>query len=316
MAVSAVIPAGNSSHHMSVSVVIPACNGSRHIEQAILSVLGQQRRPDEIIICDDNSTDDTLDICRRYKDQVTIFSDPEGPSGFVNGWNKAIARASTDYISILHQDDLLSPEFILRGMAALEQNPDVRHLFCTCHYIDDNGDFIGQSYPSNRPDEPTVIKLTGPGYIHSYQDLGIPHIHRCPGVITHRSIFAQCRYEPAAGHIADDDFFYRVGMYTDVIGILQPLASFRVHDGSATGSLQDAELAKALMDGYLYQCLQWKGHPFLDKTAYGYFVKNAGRYIRRFIGHGIRQRNAGMILQGIKGWGTLQSSILQLKRHR
>lgn len=287
---------------MTVSVVIPACNGSLYIEQAILSVLSQQRRPDEILIYDDNSADNTLDICRRYKDHISVYSDPEGPSGFVNGWNKAIARAGGDYISILHQDDILAPEFIRTGMTALEQNPDIRHLFCTCLYIDGNGYSVGQSYCSA---EPTEIKLTGPEYIHSYQRLGIPHIHRCPGVITHRSIFDQCRYEPAAGHIADDDFFYRVGMYTDVIGILQPLASFRVHDGSATGSLQDAELAGRLMDSYLYQCRQWKGHSFLDETAYSYFVKNARKYIRRYIGYGVHQYRADIILKGLLRWGSL-----------
>ncbi|MBN9384097.1 MAG: glycosyltransferase [Chitinophagaceae bacterium] len=293
---------------MSVSVVIPAYNGSAYIEQAILSVLGQQRCPDEILIYDDNSTDDTLDICRRYKDHVSVFSDPSGPSGFVGGWNKAIARAGGDYISILHQDDLLEPGFIRIGMAALERNPDIRHLFCICSYIDDRGRSVGESYLSDNASE---VRLTGKEYIRIYQQLGSPHIHRCPGVITHRSIFDQCRYEPAAGHIADDDFFYRVGMYTDVMGILQPLAAFRVHDRSVTGGLQDAELAGKLMDDYIYQCRQWKGHPFLDEPTYSYFLKKAGKYIRRFIGYGIRRRNAGMIAQGIKRWNTLRS----LRRH-
>jgi len=285
---------------MTISVVIPAYNGARFIDQAILSVLNQERRPDEIIVCDDGSSDATLSICRRYADQVSVWSNRTGPSGFVNGWNTAICRAKGEYISILHQDDLLSPAFIRLGMEALEREPSVGHLFCTCQYIDEEGVVVGSSYPD--VGELRVVNYNGLGYVRAYQQQGSPHIHRCPGVITHRRIFEQCRYEPLAGHIADDDFFYRVGMYTDVLGLLQPLAAFRVHPGSVTGSMEDSTLAGQLMDDYLYQCRQWKGHSFLDAEAYGYFVRNAFKYARRYIGFGVKRGNLKMLARGVRGW--------------
>lgn len=286
---------------MTISVVIPSYNGSRHIEQAIQSVLDQQRQPDEILVCDDNSTDNTLEVCGRYKDCLSIHVNPDGPSGFVRGWNKAIARAKGEYVCILHQDDMLSPEFIRMGMEALEKDPDVRHLFSTCRYIDDRGRTLGCSY-----DARGRMRFSGREYFLAYQGLGNPHIHRCPGVITHKSLFDECPYEPLAGHIADDDFFYRVGMFTDVIGILTPLASFRIHGESVTGGLEDMALAERLMNDYIYQCRQWKGHPFVHEHAYGYFVRNAYKYIRRCIGYGIRRRNIPLILKGIRRWRELR----------
>lgn len=293
---------------MTVSIIIPTYNGSRYIEQAIFSALNQQRPADAIIVSDDNSTDDTVKICRQYKDHLSIHINPAGPSGFVNGWNNAVARATTDYICILHQDDLLDPEFLRVGMSMLEEAPAIRHLFCTCRYIDGEGAPLSSSYRGRGPDG-LGIRLTGSEYVRSYQQLGDPHIHRCPGVITHRSIFEQCRYEPAAGHIADDDFFYRVGMYTDVIGILQPLASFRIHDDSATGSLHDAALAEQLMDDYIYQCRQWKGHPFMNESTYAYFVRNARKYIRRSIGHGIKKGSVNGIARAIRQWRALRVMV-------
>ncbi|MHA4809114.1 glycosyltransferase [Flavitalea flava] len=292
---------------MTISVIIPTYNGNRFVERAILSVLGQQRRPDEILVCDDNSWDNTLEICERYKDQISIFFNPDGPSGFVNSWNKAIARAKGEYISILHQDDMLEPEFIRAGMDALERNPGVRHLFCTCSYIDENDKVLSLSYsPDNLFPEPIQeLTYTGPEYVSSYQTGGEPHIHRCPGVITHKSIFDQCRYEPSSGHLADDDFFYRVGMYTKVIGILKPYASYRIHSGSVTGSLEDADLVGKLMEDYIYQCRQWKDHPFLSPVAYAYFVRNAKKYIRRFMGYGIKQKKLKMLIKGIRQWSAL-----------
>ena len=53
------------------SIVIPTYNGADFIEQALLSALNQTRKADEIIISDDNSTDETIDICQRYKDKIT-----------------------------------------------------------------------------------------------------------------------------------------------------------------------------------------------------------------------------------------------------
>jgi glycosyltransferase involved in cell wall biosynthesis len=280
---------------MTISVVIPAYNGARYIEQAILSVLAQERRPDEILVYNDGSTDETLAICRRYAGEVLVYSSGGGPSGFVNGWNKAISRATGDFISILHQDDLLFPEFIRMGMEVLEREADVRHLFAACRYISQAGRELGVSFSARF----RTVRYTGLEYVRAYQDQGDPHIHRCPGVITHRSIFEECRYESRAGHIADDDFFYRVGMYTDVIGLLRPLAAYRVHEESVTGKMEDAALAGKLMEDYFYQCRQWKGNAFLDKEAYDYFVYNAYRYIRRTIGYGFKQGKFGMIVKAV-----------------
>jgi glycosyltransferase involved in cell wall biosynthesis len=289
---------------MTISVVIPAYNGSRFIERAILSVLAQTRPPDEILVCDDNSTDDTLVICQRYADRLSIYSNPDGPSGFVNGWNEAIERATGDYITILHQDDTLDPELLKVAATALTRNPLIRHLFCTCQYIDEQDKVLSLSYESAAP--PTEILYTGREYFAAYQRQGQPHIHRCPGVLTHRSIFSQCRYEPAAGHMADDDFFYRVGQYTDVIGILLPLAAFRLHAGSVTGSLDDIRLAGQLMEDYVYQCRQWKGHPFIDPAGYAWFVRNAHKYIRRTIGYSLQAGRLTTLLKALRQWAAIQ----------
>jgi glycosyltransferase involved in cell wall biosynthesis len=290
---------------MTIAVVIPSYNGGRYLEHSILSALNQQRRPDEIIVSDDNSTDDTLAICRRYQPHITVYRNSGGPSGFVNAWNTAIGKAKSDYISILHQDDLLAPEFIRMAAAALESNPAVRHLFSTCRYIDEGGRTLSLSYPCDTSASGLVVKLSGLEYVKAYQEQGYPHIHRCPGVITHRSIFETCRYAPEAGHIADDDFFYRVGQYTSVIGILQPMAAFRLHSGSVTGRMEDAALVRQLMEDYLYQCRQWKDNDFLDKAAYGYFMRNASRYIRRWVGYGLRRGDMRMVLKGFRNWGEL-----------
>lgn len=258
---------------MKFTIVIPTYNGADYIEEALLSAINQTRKADAIIVSDDNSTDNTLKICSRYKD-VTIYKNENGPSGFVEGWNNAIRLVDDGYIAILHQDDLLAPTFLEEAERALLQNPDVKHLFVPCNYIDGAGNVIRE------PDycDGNVLRYSGMEYADAYRSVGSPHIHRCPGVITHRSIFDVCKYRKEAGHIADDDFFYRVGQYTDVIGLLKPLASYREHNKSETGHLGNVKLVARLANDYLFQVEQSKYNLCISTETYEYFSYWAQKY--------------------------------------
>ena len=281
------------------SLVIPTYNGEKSVEQTILSALNQVRPFDEIILSDDNSTDSTLEIAQKYSDRIKIHQNPEGPSGFVNGWNKGIQRVTGDYIAILHQDDLLDKAFLYEAEKALIGQPQIKHLFTTCHYIDEKNQIIGRSFENK---EKKIVSYTGLEYVKAYQNIGDPHIHRCPGVITHRSIFEKIQYNPVAGHIADDDFFYRVGKYTDIMGILSPLASYRIHTGSETGSLKDVQLVRRLVDDYCFQLKQWKNDSFLDTEAFSFFVKMKKKYAKRLMGYGLKSGNLKDIIKGCSAY--------------
>lgn len=272
---------------MKISVVIPTYNGSRFVAEAIESVLKQTRPADEIIISDDNSTDNTLEICSRFGDKIKIFRNENGPSGFVNGWNNAMAYATGEYISILHQDDLLAPEFLENITTAIDKYPDVKHFFTPCNYIDGHGDVI------KSPDEYCNGELhyyTGLEYARAYMFVK-DHIHRCPGVVTHRDIFSYCKYRAEAGHIADDDFFLRVGNFTDVVGILKPLSSYREHSSSETGHLNIIELPARLVRDYDFQLKHLNDNPLLTEEFISLFKENKRHFIRRVLAYSLIKRN-------------------------
>jgi glycosyltransferase involved in cell wall biosynthesis len=264
---------------MKISIVIPTYNGEKYIELALKSVLNQTRLPYEIIISDDNSKDGTIAICKKYSDYIKIYQNPNGPSGFVNGWNNAIAHANGNFISILHQDDILAPNFVEEIERAYKLYPGVKQFVTPCNYIDSKGNVIRKSgHLSNR----TAI-YKGTEYSDIYILNGRDHINRCPGVVTHKDIFKYCKYRPEAGHIADDDFFTRVGNYTDIVCIHKPLAFYREHSSSETGHLDNLTLNKRLLKCYEYQITQLEQNPILSREAKIYIRKEECKFLRRVL---------------------------------
>lgn len=232
--------------------MIPAHNGVAFLRVAIESALNQSRAANEVIVVDDASTDHTRDIVLGgdFKRDVKYFYN-EKAKGFVDAWNRAIAKATGDFVAILHQDDLLHPEYLAYIENALRRYPHARHIYAACSYIDEQGNIIRMP-PKPHSLEP--ILYSGKQYAKNYLNGMITneHIHRCPGVGTSVDLLLnQCSYRKEAGHIADDDFFLRVGGFTDVVGISRPLASFRIHSKSATSTVD--LLTLKLAQDYMFQ---------------------------------------------------------------
>lgn len=264
---------------MKFSIVIPAHNGEKFLAQTLRSVLEQTRQPDEILLIDDASRDATAAIAcsPEFSGQIKYIYNAV-PTGFADAWNRAVAAATGDFVTILHQDDLLDPEYLAQVARALTTFSGVRHVFSTCRYIDADGGVVWQPQDINCA-KPTLY--SGREYAHAYL-AGVAsnqHLHRCPGVTTERRLLLEdCTYRKEAGHIADDDFFLRVGGCTEVVGILQPLASYRIHSDSTTSRLD--LLSLKLARDYLFQ-VEWyqMGNGLLDYTDIQVINRLAVRFV-------------------------------------
>lgn len=247
---------------MLFSIVIPAHNGERYLAEALVSALAQERPADEIIVIDDASTDSTSAIARSPAFSGGVaYCYNEPATGFADAWNRAAAKASGDFVTILHQDDLLDPGYLARIEEALRRYPHVRHLYAACRYIDAAGKVTREP---REPYSTEPVLYSGRDYARNYLS-GVAanrHIHRCPGVTTNRRLLLdECAYRKEAGQIADDDFFLRVGAHTDVVGISAPLAGFRHHSGSTTARV--GHLTSRLAEDYLFQTRCYKDDPGL-----------------------------------------------------
>jgi glycosyltransferase involved in cell wall biosynthesis len=103
------------SEHEKVSVVIPAKNSDKDIERCLKSVRAQTYRNIEIVVVDNYSTDNTVDIARKYADQVIISGPERSPQGNIG------AKAATgDWIYLVGSDLVLEPEIASQAIAAAQ----------------------------------------------------------------------------------------------------------------------------------------------------------------------------------------------------
>jgi glycosyltransferase involved in cell wall biosynthesis len=135
-----------------VSVVMASYNGAEYIYEQLESIKNQTRKADEVVISDDNSTDDTYDICRKYigennLDNWKLIKTKHNLGYYLNFMN-AIENSIGDIIFLADQDDVWRSNKIYEMSNIMENNHKIFSLASTFSYIDKAGN-ITQEYQSH-----------------------------------------------------------------------------------------------------------------------------------------------------------------------
>lgn len=124
-----------------ISVCIPTHNGSKHIAETIKSVLNQTFQEFEIVVSDNGSTDDTVQIIKDFSDPRITKIDCLPPVSPADNWNNAVRLAGAGLIKLLCQDDVIFADCLEKEVKALSEsaNSDCSFCFHTRNLITENG---------------------------------------------------------------------------------------------------------------------------------------------------------------------------------
>jgi glycosyltransferase involved in cell wall biosynthesis len=122
-----------------VTIAVPLHNGARTIEETLQSVFAQTFQDFEIIVLDDGSRDESLDIVYGISDPRLHVEKFEN-SGIGASFNRCIGRARGRYMKVLPQDDLLDPACLSESVALLRQSRNPALAFCRRKIIYDPSD--------------------------------------------------------------------------------------------------------------------------------------------------------------------------------
>lgn len=128
-----------------VSVLIPTYNKAEFIEEAIESVLAQTYENFELIIVDDCSTDNTVNIVQKFLgDRRIQFFQNKKNLGIGGNWNKALSYAKGKYIKYLMADDKFENRLLEKYVEVMEKNPEVAIVTSYRGIFGDKKDVIKQ----------------------------------------------------------------------------------------------------------------------------------------------------------------------------
>ena len=130
-----------------VSIITPSLNQGRFIEDTICSVLSQDYPQMEYIVIDGGSTDDTLEILRKYDKRLQWISEPDLGQG--DAVNKGFSMARGEILGWLNSDDTYTPRAVSTIVQYFLQSPETVMVYGDAHFIDSHGHVTGE-YPSER----------------------------------------------------------------------------------------------------------------------------------------------------------------------
>jgi glycosyltransferase involved in cell wall biosynthesis len=127
-----------------LTTVIPVYNGEKFLPATLESVAAQTRRPDRVIVLDDESTDDTAQIAKEFSGiEVEHVLNPQNLGLFENHNRALDFSTETDYLHILHANDLIRPEFYEAVLNCFDEGDEPAMGFSQYEFIDEEGNVTG-----------------------------------------------------------------------------------------------------------------------------------------------------------------------------
>lgn len=249
-----------------VTVVVPTYNRAGWLPATVASVLQQTRPPDEVLVVDDGSTDDTEAVCRAFPPPVRYLR--QRNAGVSAARNHGVREARGEWIAFLDSDDLWEPAKLEVQLAAHAAAPDAGWSITGCVLVDG----ADRAVPGARGLESAVpvfrdvgrtshdwfaaalreLRLEAAGAQHAaftgdaFGMLFHGNVVLPSAAVVRRDLFLRTGGFDEALRVAEDtDFFHRLAAASPMTVVMSPLLRWRVgHEERLTASANTRDLVR------------------------------------------------------------------------
>ena len=236
----------------SVDIAIPSYQYGRYLRTCVESVLSQEGVALRVLIIDNASTDDSLDVARQLANEdarveLRVHHSNVGPHA---SFNEGIDWASADYFLILCADDFLVPHALSRAVDVMERHPNVGLTYGRAQRL-------GEAGPTPRHANDTKAWDVQPGsaVLERFCTTGICPILGCTAVVRTAVQKQAGHYRSSLPHTDDFELWMRFSAIADVATTDTVQAVVRIHNAARSRTerehlLRDIESCEAAFESF------------------------------------------------------------------
>lgn len=243
-----------------VSVIIPNYNYGAYLEKRIQSVLNQSFQDFELILLDDASTDNSVEILSRYKDDLHvthfIVNDVNTGSPFKQ-WMKGISLAKGEWVWIAESDDWAEPTFLEKCLAYIKNYQNISVCFAGSCYVNREGAIIQQEadYWSKIKKQSRRVDYCFDGEEYIEHKLYWNNcIMNASGVLFRREYALKLQNSPflTMRYSGDWRFWTELAMLGNILEVREVLNHFRLHESVSSEGVRTGKRLLEDMDILLF----------------------------------------------------------------
>ena len=212
---------------VNVTVIICCYNSQAFIRETLDSAMNQTLADKEIIVVDDGSTDDTMNILKEYE-KISIVTHPgyhnRGKSASLN---LGLASARGEFVAFLDHDDIWLPRKIERQIEQFESDEDIALVYCDGNWL--NCGQVGSRILGEGFSEPSnPVKLLMDCYILS-----------ASAVMVRKRVFNDVGlFDEDLVGCDDHDMWLRIAERYRMVYLNEPLYHYRIHDAQLSSDVR------------------------------------------------------------------------------
>lgn len=254
-----------------VSVVVASYNHASYLERRMESLLDQTYQNIEILVIDDCSTDNSVDILRKYEShpKVKLLARKEN-GGWVVTFNQGAEMSTGEFILFANCDDECDPTMVERLVKGMRAYPSAGICYCRSLLIDEKGNLLGDDFSGR---ERAFQVRCATDTLLAKNEMRRFLLNSCVIPNTSAALIRRACFD-SAGNISsayrvcsDWLLYFDIAVHCDVAYIAVPLNKFRQHESSITGSAKHRMIHEEILRLLLGQ-IKTQGLSSIDKARY------------------------------------------------
>ncbi len=252
-----------------VSVVIPNFNYGRFLSRALESVFAQTYSELEVLVVDDGSTDESLDVLRRYEERIRSIS--QRNQGVSRARNLGIRESRGELLAFLDSDDWWLEEKLAKEVDLLESG-GFGMVYTGLRFVSEDGAVRGE----------TTDGLSG----RVLKELALLEKPGIPASGSSALIRRECfdvvgLFDPALSTSADWDLWRRIACRYAIGMVREPLTSYRLHAAAMHREVElfEHDMLLAFQKMFADEAAR-EAHPLERRATARLFMTLAGSYFR------------------------------------